>query len=62
MTYRDEIRPWVIYRLMPNGENACVARLRTRTDADAYASILRQGGGYFQVMFDQPQPQSVNQG
>lgn len=62
MAYRNEIRPWAIFRVMPNAENECIYRFRTRSDADAYASILRQGGGVFLVMFDQPQPQSVNQG
>ncbi|MEH2288315.1 hypothetical protein [Nostoc sp.] len=59
MTYRDELRPWAIFRYLPNGENVCVARLRTRTDADAYTSLLRQGGGNFEVVFDQ---QLVGQG
>ncbi|WP_224091069.1 hypothetical protein [Nostoc sp. MS1] len=54
MTYRDEIRPWAIFQCLHTGENICVARLRSRTDADAYASLLRQGGGKYQVMFDHP--------
>jgi hypothetical protein len=54
MTYRDEIRPWAIYQLMPDGKNVCVTRLKKRTDADVYASLLRQGGGLYQVVFDQP--------
>lgn len=54
MNYRDELRPWAIFQRLPNGENVCVARLRTRTDADAYTSLLRQGGGKFEVVFDHP--------
>ncbi|MBH8576973.1 hypothetical protein I8752_29120 [Nostocaceae cyanobacterium CENA369] len=61
MNYRDEIRPWAIFQYLPSGENVCVARLRTRPDADAYASLLRQGGGSYQVLFD-VQPQEVTQG
>ncbi|MFN6450526.1 MAG: hypothetical protein RMX59_035065 [Nostoc sp. DedSLP05] len=61
MTYRDEIRPWAIFERKPTGENVCVCRFRTRSDADAYASILRMGGGVFNVIFDN-QPQVVNQG
>lgn len=53
MTYRDDLRPWAIFERLPNGENVCVYRFRTRTDADAYTSILRQGGGSFEVVFDQ---------
>lgn len=60
MTYRDELRPWAIFRYLPTGENVFVARLRSRTDADAYTSLLRQGGGEFEVVFDQPQ--QVTQG
>ena len=55
MTYRDEIRPWAIFQCLPGGQNICVARLRSRTDADAYTSLLRQGGGKFEVLFDQVQ-------
>ncbi len=63
MTYRDSIRPWAIYQYLPDGENKCVTRLRNRSEADAYVSIFRQGGGNFEVVYDhQPQPQSVNQG
>ncbi|MEH2454504.1 hypothetical protein [Nostoc sp.] len=58
MNYRDELRPWTIFERLPDGHNFCVARLRTRSDADAYASLLRQGGGIFQVMFDR-QPQEI---
>ncbi|MCC5623257.1 hypothetical protein [Nostoc sp. CHAB 5715] len=53
MTYRDGLRPWAIFERMPNGKNVCFYRFRTRTDADAYASLLRQGGGNFEVVFDQ---------
>ncbi|MHC5740247.1 hypothetical protein [Nostoc sp.] len=61
MSYRDDLRPWAIFQRLPNSENVCVARLRTRSDADAYTSILRQGGGKFEVVFDH-QPQEVTQG
>ncbi|MEH2274654.1 MAG: hypothetical protein V7K40_07535 [Nostoc sp.] len=58
MDYRNELRPWVIFEHLPDGNNKCVARLRTRSDADAYASLLRRGGGSFEVMFDK-QPQEI---
>ena len=54
MSYQDDLRPWAIFQRLPNSENICVARLRTRTDADAYTSLLRQGGGQFEVVFDRP--------
>ncbi|MEH1771587.1 hypothetical protein [Nostoc sp.] len=62
MNYRDELKPWAIFQRLPKGENVCVYRFRTRTDADAYTSILRQGGGIFEVVYDLPQPQQVTQG
>jgi hypothetical protein len=62
MTYSDGLRPWAIFQRLPKGESVCVYRFRTRSDADAYTSILRQGGGIFEVAFDLPQPQEVNQG
>ncbi|MFN6527382.1 hypothetical protein [Nostoc sp. ChiSLP03a] len=63
MNYRDQLTPWAIFQRLANGKNKCVARLRTRTEADAYISIFRQGGGVFEVVYDVPQPQGVvNQG
>ncbi|MEA5601059.1 hypothetical protein [Nostoc sp. UHCC 0252] len=59
MSYQDELRPWAIFRRLPTGGNSLVYRFRTRTDADAYTSILRQGGGNFEVVYDLPQPQEV---
>ncbi|OYD93122.1 hypothetical protein CDG76_20735 [Nostoc sp. 'Peltigera membranacea cyanobiont' 210A] len=62
MSYQDDLRPWAIFRRLPTGESSLVYRFRTRTDADAYTSILRQGGGVFEVVFDLPQPQRATQG
>ena len=59
MTYRDQLRPWAVFERLPEGQSNCVVRLRTRSDADAFASIFRQGGGVFEVVFDLPQPQKV---
>ncbi|BAY16900.1 hypothetical protein NIES21_27340 [Anabaenopsis circularis NIES-21] len=54
MSYRTEIRPWAIFNCRLSG-NICVARFRTRSDADAYMTILRQlsPSGNFEVVFDQ---------
>ncbi|MHC5821353.1 MAG: hypothetical protein ACYT04_37140 [Nostoc sp.] len=62
MTHCDQLRPWAIFQHLPNEEKpVCVYRFRTRSDADAYSSILRRGGGKFEVVFDQvakiPEPQ-----
>lgn len=53
MSYRDEIRPWAIFSCH-GFKNICVARFRTRTDADSYVSLLRSvSSGHFVVAFDQ---------
>ncbi|BAT56391.1 hypothetical protein NOS3756_53960 [Nostoc sp. NIES-3756] len=58
MTYRDEIRPWAIFRC--GDKNICVARFRTRSDADSYMSILRRmTSGKFVVAFDQQEEVSA---
>ncbi|MEH1786387.1 MAG: hypothetical protein V7L23_12570 [Nostoc sp.] len=51
-SYQDNIRPWAIFQRLPSGSNDCVARFKKRSDADAYMSILRWGGGIFEVAFD----------
>lgn len=53
MTYRDEIRPWAVFS-RHGLKNICVARFRSRSDADAYLSILSSiSSGCFVVAFDQ---------
>jgi hypothetical protein len=54
MTYRDNLNPWAVFRCnSPN--NICVARFRSRRNAEEYVRILRQvsPAGDFQVVFDQ---------
>lgn len=63
MNYTDELRQWAIFERLSTGENVCSCRFRKRSDADAYVSLLRRGGGKFEVLFDpQPQPQEATQG
>lgn len=53
MKYQDSLRPWAVYRCRVSG-NICVARFRTRSDADAYMSILHRltPSTIFEVVFD----------
>ncbi|MBX9259406.1 hypothetical protein H1Q63_36740 [Desmonostoc muscorum CCALA 125] len=63
MTYSDSLRPWAIYQYLPDSqENKCVTRFRNRFEADCYVTVLRQGGGVFEVVYDHFQPQPVIQG
>ncbi|BBD60611.1 hypothetical protein NIES2109_34100 [Nostoc sp. HK-01] len=56
MSYRTDLRPWAVYRCRLTG-NICVACFRTRSDADAYMSILRANnpGAVYEVVFDKEQ-------
>ena len=58
MNYHDELRQWAIFESLPTGENVSSWRFRKRSDADAYMSLLRRGGGKFEVVFD-PQHQET---
>ncbi|MEH2210839.1 hypothetical protein [Nostoc sp.] len=59
MNYPDELRQWAIFERLSTSENVCRCRFRKRSDADAYVSLLRRGGGKFEVIFD---PQFLSQG
>ncbi|MDZ7970304.1 MAG: hypothetical protein RM368_36150 [Nostoc sp. DedSLP03] len=59
MSYREGLRPWAVFQRLPEGQSNCVARFRTQSDADAFASIFRRGGGVFEVVFDLPQAQEL---
>jgi hypothetical protein len=42
MTYRDQLYPWCIIRLLPDNKTTVVARFRHRMDAEAHLQLLNQ--------------------
>lgn len=43
MTYRDNLKPWAIARLLPNKlQWVIIARYRNRSDADGHLQLLRR--------------------
>ncbi len=41
-SYRQQLHPWCIIRLLPNAQRITVARFRKRNDADAHCRTLRR--------------------
>lgn len=41
-TYRQQLHPWCIVRLLPDLQHEVIARFRRRNDAEAHQRILRQ--------------------
>ncbi len=54
MTYKDQLQPWCIVRLLPNLQRLVVARFRRRSDAEAHLQILQQLGSStnYAIIFD----------
>lgn len=42
MSYQEQLSPWVVHKLMPNLQQAAVARFRHRNDAEAYLKLISQ--------------------
>ncbi|MGB3614718.1 MAG: hypothetical protein WBA10_13070 [Elainellaceae cyanobacterium] len=57
-TYRDQLHPWCIVRLLPKAQRITVARFRKRNDADAHTRTLRRliPNATFIVIFASPPP------
>lgn len=41
-TYRNQLNPWCIVRLLPNMQRRIVARCRRRNDAESHLQVLRR--------------------
>ncbi len=59
-TYRAQLHPWSIIRLLPKAQRITVARFRKRNDADAHARTLRRliPEATFIIIFTPPPPPS----
>ncbi|MEO1210486.1 MAG: hypothetical protein AAFX78_13175 [Cyanobacteria bacterium J06638_20] len=42
MSYQEQLSPWVVHKLMPNLQQAAIARFRHRNDAEAYLKLISQ--------------------
>ncbi len=54
MTYQQQLKPWVIHKLLPNLKQLTVSRFRRRNDAEAYVRMLKQDHPHaqFAIAFD----------
>ena len=54
MTYQERLAHWAVVRLLPNSQHVVIARFRSRSNADSYATRLRQliPSADFIVLFD----------
>jgi hypothetical protein len=50
--YQVLIKPWAIYRSNGLVTNVCVARFKSRSDAEGHLSLLRRTGQQFELLFD----------
>ncbi len=51
--YQSLIKPWAIYRTGLN-KSVCVARYKSRNDADGHLALLRRNGGEYTIMYELP--------
>ncbi|MBW4659835.1 MAG: hypothetical protein KME15_14260 [Drouetiella hepatica Uher 2000/2452] len=54
MLYSDQLRPWVVYRLLPNCQRLMMERFRNRNNAEDYVRIMRQmqPDAQFEIVFE----------
>jgi hypothetical protein len=54
LTYREQLFPWCIIRLLPNLRHCIVARFRRRNDAESHLKLIRRlmPTVPFEIVFD----------
>lgn len=50
MTYREQITPWLVVRLLPEMQRQLLARFKSRSDAEGYAQTLRRSQPHDQIV------------
>ncbi|WP_168507046.1 hypothetical protein [Anabaena sp. UHCC 0187] len=53
-TYQDLLKPWAVFCLKEAFCHVCVARFRSRTDAEQYRSLMSRANSkfFYEVVFD----------
>ncbi|WP_168502850.1 hypothetical protein [Anabaena sp. UHCC 0187] len=53
-TYQDLLKPWAVFCLKESVRHVCVARFRTRIDAEQYRSLISRANSnfFYEVVFD----------
>jgi hypothetical protein len=56
-SYRQQLNPWVIHKLLPNLSQSAISRFRRRTEAESYLKLLQrtQPHTHFAITFDNGQ-------
>lgn len=62
MSYREQITPWIVVRLLPQMQRRILARFKNRSDADSYAQTLRRlEPVQILILFDSGEPENPEQ-
>jgi hypothetical protein len=59
MTYKTQLKPWCIIRLLPDLQSKFIIRFRNRSDAEGHLRILRINNrtACYEIIFDvMPEP------
>lgn len=61
MSYKDQLSPWCIIRLLPDLQRITVARFRRRSQAEECLKTLQRMNPtcHYQIIFDPPEPSSL---
>lgn len=62
MTYKTQLKPWCIIRLLPDLQSKFIIRFRNRSDAEGHLRILRINNptACYEIIFDlMPEPTNL---